>query len=126
MTSRTVLCTLDDLEQGVARRFNLGAAPVVVVRIGDDVHVLADRCSHGDVALSGGDVDCATRRIECPRHGSSFDLVTGAALSLPATRPVTVYRVRVDDGRVWIETPAGGAEDHRGGDGRAQAGSAPQ
>ena len=40
----------------------------------------------------------------CPRHGSRFDLRTGAALTLPAYLPVPTYPVRVrDDGMVVIE-----------------------
>jgi 3-phenylpropionate/trans-cinnamate dioxygenase ferredoxin subunit len=45
------------------------------------------------------------REIECPRHGSTFSLVDGAAQSLPATRPVPVYPVKVDGDDVIVSTP---------------------
>jgi 3-phenylpropionate/trans-cinnamate dioxygenase ferredoxin subunit len=40
--------------------------------------------------------------VECPRHGSAFDVTTGAVLSLPATKPVPVYDVKVEDGFVFL------------------------
>ena len=45
--------------------------------------------------------------IECWKHGSSFSLATGEPLTLPATRPVPVYRrARVDDDEVVTSTIA--------------------
>ena len=99
----TIVCELADLPAGTARRFDVGAVPVMVVRIGDDVYALQDRCSHADVALSDGEVDCDSREIECVRHGSAFSLVTGVPSTLPATQPVPVYVARVENGRVLVE-----------------------
>ena len=66
---------------------------MAVVRTGEGVFAINDRCSHADVALSEGEVDgCA---IECWLHGSAFDLRTGVPLSLPAIVPVATYPVRV-------------------------------
>lgn len=103
MMSATFVCELADLTEGTARRFVVGSIPVVVVRIGDEVHALQDRCSHADVALSDGEVDCANRRIECIRHGSSFSLETGIPSTLPATQPVPVFGARVENGRVVVD-----------------------
>jgi 3-phenylpropionate/trans-cinnamate dioxygenase ferredoxin subunit len=55
------------------------------------------------VSLSEGDVDPDDVEIECVRHGSTFSLVTGEAMSLPATKPTPVYRVEVIDGDVYLE-----------------------
>jgi 3-phenylpropionate/trans-cinnamate dioxygenase ferredoxin subunit len=96
------LCALDDLVDGEARRFEIGDVVVAVVRIGDQVYAIGDRCSHADVSLSGGIVDERACTLECPKHGSEFDLRTGAPQSLPALRPVPTYEVRVTDGRVVV------------------------
>jgi len=96
------VCALDELPPGTARRFEVAGASVAVVRIGDDVYAIGDRCSHQDVSLSEGEVDVEERTLECWKHGSQFDLRTGEALSLPATRPVPVYDARVVDGRVHV------------------------
>ena len=96
------LCALEELADGEARRFDLGERVLAVVRLGDDVHAIGDRCSHADVSLSGGDVDPDDCTLECPKHGSAFDLRTGEPRSLPAVRPVPVYEVVVDDGDVVV------------------------
>lgn len=102
----TAVCRLDDLESGRARRFVVDGVPVAVVRIGDDVHAIGDVCSHANVSLSDGEVWCDERELECPKHGSSFSLLTGEPSSLPATQPVPVFEARVVDGEVTIGTPS--------------------
>ena len=103
--AKVILCRLDELPPGGARRFDVGRLRLAVVRLGDDVYALHDECSHQNVPLSEGEVDPDERTIECWKHGSAFSLETGEPESLPATRPVAVYDVRVDDGEVVVVVP---------------------
>ena len=64
------------------------------MRIGDDFYAIGDTCSHADFSLSEGDVWDDEREIECPKHGSTFSLVTGEPQTLPATQPVPGLRSR--------------------------------
>jgi 3-phenylpropionate/trans-cinnamate dioxygenase ferredoxin component len=98
------LCRLDELEPGAARRFVVDGRAVAVVRIGDDVYAIGDRCSHQDISLSEGVVDVDECTLECWKHGSTFDLRTGKPETLPATKPVPVYDVSVRDGVVWLSS----------------------
>ena len=104
---RVMLCSFDELGDEQARRFEVEAAgvahKVAVVRLGDDLYALGDTCSHADYSLAEGEVDPDERTIECWKHGSLFSLTTGEAETLPATRPVPVYDVGVDDGQIWLE-----------------------
>jgi 3-phenylpropionate/trans-cinnamate dioxygenase ferredoxin subunit len=97
--------TLDDFEQGVPRQLHVGGRVLVAVRIDDELYVLDDRCSHEEFSLSDGEVDLDTAEIECARHGAMFRLSDGAAVTLPATRPVAHYDVRSNDGRLEVEIP---------------------
>jgi 3-phenylpropionate/trans-cinnamate dioxygenase ferredoxin component len=97
------LCRLDELSDGEARRFDVGGHRLAVVRIGDDVYAIGDRCSHQDISLSEGEVDPDARTVECWKHGSTFDLRTGKPETLPATVPVPVYDVVVRDGVVTVD-----------------------
>ena len=97
------VAALDELEEALPHRAVVGDRVLSVIRIGDDVYVIGDQCSHADVSLSEGDVDVDECTIECPKHGSSFDLATGEPLSLPALKPVPTYAVSVVDGDVVIE-----------------------
>jgi len=93
---------LDEIEPGTARKVDVGGVQVAVVRIDDDVYAIGDTCSHAEVSLSGGEVWCEERELECPKHGSTFSLTTGEPATLPATRPVPVYGAVVVDGQVHI------------------------
>jgi 3-phenylpropionate/trans-cinnamate dioxygenase ferredoxin component len=99
------LCARDDLAPGTARRFDVDAHRIALVRIGDDFYALADTCSHANFSLSEGDVWTDEREIECPKHGSTFSLTTGEPQTLPATQPVAVYTVQVDGDDVSVVLP---------------------
>lgn len=96
------VCALEDLASGSVRKFDVAGIAVAVVRIDDDVYAIGDICSHAHVSLSEGEVWCEEREIECPKHGSTFDLRTGEALTLPATQPVPVFDAGVVDGQIVV------------------------
>ena len=85
------LCGRDEIASGTARRFDVGAHRIALVRIDDDFYAIGDTCSHEDYSLSEGEVLAEECEIECWKHGSMFDLRTGEPQSLPATKPVPVY-----------------------------------
>jgi 3-phenylpropionate/trans-cinnamate dioxygenase ferredoxin subunit len=78
--------------------------PVAVVRIEDEVFAIADTCSHADISLSLGMVWCETKQIECIKHGSAFNLVTGQPDTFPATQPVAVYSAKVVNDEIIVES----------------------
>jgi 3-phenylpropionate/trans-cinnamate dioxygenase ferredoxin subunit len=102
MPSAVKVCALDDLEPGTARKVEVDGRLVALVRIGDDVYAIGDTCSHANVSLSEGEVLVEEREIECWKHGSTFSLLTGEPQTLPATRPVPVYDVRLEDGQIMV------------------------
>ena len=97
------LCSVDDVEPGSARRFDLEGHRIALIRIGDDFYALGDRCSHANVSLAEGEVYPEELEIECWKHGSTFSLVTGKPQSLPATKPVPVYDVSIEGTDVMVE-----------------------
>lgn len=100
------VCSTDDLGPGDALKAVIDDVPVAVARDDDgEFHAIGDTCSHEEISLSEGFVEGST--IECWAHGARFDLITGKALSLPATDPVPVYPVSVVDGDVYVEIGQG-------------------
>jgi 3-phenylpropionate/trans-cinnamate dioxygenase ferredoxin subunit len=77
---------------------------LVLVRVGDEFFALDDVCTHDDGPLSDGTVDDHT--IACPRHGAKFDMATGAALTMPATKPTVAHEVKVDGDQVLVRLNA--------------------
>ena len=104
MTSAVRVCSVDDVPAGEARRFAVDGRLVAVVNLGDDGFRAVDAiCSHEHYYLDEGEVDVDLETIECPKHGSTFDLDTGNARTLPAIKPVDVFPVTVTDDDVLIE-----------------------
>jgi 3-phenylpropionate/trans-cinnamate dioxygenase ferredoxin subunit len=98
------ICSVSDVPEGEARRFELHHRPFAVVNLGPDGFRVVDAiCSHEHYFLDEGEVDVEDRTIECPKHGSTFDLDSGRARSLPAFVPVEVFPVTVTDDDVMIE-----------------------
>jgi 3-phenylpropionate/trans-cinnamate dioxygenase ferredoxin subunit len=73
--------------------------PIVLFRIAGNLYAIADKCSHDDNTLGDGNLDGF--EIECPRHGSYFDVRTGQVKGLPAVVDIPAYPVREVNG--WIE-----------------------
>ena len=99
------VCRLDELADGEIRRVVVRGLEIALIRVGDGVYALGDRCSHQNVSLSEGELDLDDMVLECPKHGAAFSLETGDALSLPAVKGVPVYEVTVDDGEVKVVMP---------------------
>jgi len=99
------VCSLAEIPAEGAITVQVGGAPVALVRSGGEVYAVEDLCSHAEVSLSAGEVRDST--IECWLHGSCFDLRTGKPTNPPATRPIATYRVRLEDGDVYV-SPASG------------------
>ncbi len=73
---------------------------VAVFHIDGDFYAIGDRCSHAEASLAEGEL--FDFDIECPKHGSEFDVRTGLPGSLPATRPVPSYEVSVVEDEVMV------------------------
>lgn len=100
------LMPLDELDGREPVKRLLGDVPVVVLRDGEHIHVLAERCSHLSGPLSDGDYHdgCLT----CPWHGSTFRVADGAVVRGPATAPQPVFRTRVTGGIIQVCLPGAG------------------
>ncbi len=94
------IAPLQDLPDGRGVRVDIGPLQIAVFRIGEEVFALGDQCSHAKASLSEGEV--FDGEVECPRHGSPFDLKTGEPQTLPAVAPVPSFATEVRDGDVYL------------------------
>jgi 3-phenylpropionate/trans-cinnamate dioxygenase ferredoxin component len=97
------ICPLDELPPGRTKIVSWEDLEIGVVNCRGELYAIEDRCSHDDGELMEGDVDCVERTVECPRHGSLFDLRTGKPLTLPAYAPVDTFPVSVENGVIKVE-----------------------
>jgi len=102
---RMRLCAADEVPaEGEAARFSVDGRLVALVNLGDEgLRAIDAICSHAHYYLDEGEVDTDFETIECPKHGSTFDLNSGKTRSLPATEPVEVFPVITDDDDIYIE-----------------------
>jgi 3-phenylpropionate/trans-cinnamate dioxygenase ferredoxin component len=105
MGTEVRVCSVVDVPAPSSRRFDLDGHRLCVVHLDQDWYVIGDRCSHADESLSEGDLWVDECEIECPKHGSTFDLRTGEPMALPATEPVPVYAVQVKGDDVLVTLP---------------------
>jgi 3-phenylpropionate/trans-cinnamate dioxygenase ferredoxin subunit len=97
------ICAIDDLPPGGMRMVTHDDLEIGVFNCAGEVLAIEDRCSHDDGTLVEGELDQGSCTIECPRHGSRFDLRTGRPITLPAYQPVEAFPVSVDDGMIRVE-----------------------
>jgi 3-phenylpropionate/trans-cinnamate dioxygenase ferredoxin subunit len=97
------VCPLSELPPGAMRLLEWEDLEIGVFNCGGTIYAIEDRCSHDDGPLVEGTLDQASCTVECPRHGSQFDLRTGRPLTLPAYEPVDTFPVSVEDGVVRVE-----------------------
>jgi 3-phenylpropionate/trans-cinnamate dioxygenase ferredoxin component len=103
-TETITVCSLSDLPEGTMRLVEADGRKIGVFRCADgELVAIEDRCSHDDGPLAEGEFDASSCTVECPRHGSLFDLRTGKPRTLPAYRPVEIFEVRIDDDEVKLE-----------------------
>jgi 3-phenylpropionate/trans-cinnamate dioxygenase ferredoxin subunit len=97
------ICPVDELPPGATKVVAWEDLEIGVVNCGGELLAIEDRCSHDDGDLMEGEIDAADCTVECPRHGSLFDLRTGKPLTLPAYVPVDTFPVSVADGVIKVE-----------------------
>jgi 3-phenylpropionate/trans-cinnamate dioxygenase ferredoxin subunit len=97
------VCPVADLPPGAMRLVSWEDLEIGVFNCGGTLYAIEDRCSHDDGPLAEGELDADACTVECPRHGSRFDLKTGAPLTLPAYAPVDTFPVVVDDDVIKLE-----------------------
>jgi nitrite reductase/ring-hydroxylating ferredoxin subunit len=98
---------VDDLPEATPAKRSVGGVDLLVVRRGQHVDVLANKCSHLSGPLSEGEftVEAGQGCIVCPWHGSTFRLSDGAPVHGPATSPQNRFETRLANGRLQVKLP---------------------
>jgi nitrite reductase/ring-hydroxylating ferredoxin subunit/uncharacterized membrane protein len=94
----------DELGVDQMKLLRIGSRRVVLARTEQGYVAFDDRCTHKGGPLSDGSLSCGT--VQCPWHGSQFDVHSGAVKHGPARDGIECYPVETRDGRVWLRLPA--------------------
>jgi len=98
---KEVRVALAELTPGTPRLVEADGTRVVLVRVGDAVHALADTCAHKGGPLSEGRL--TGTRLACPWHGWMYDVRTGQCVFPGRGAAVVTFPVRVDGAHVLVE-----------------------
>ena len=97
------VCPVTELAPGETRLIEADGLEIGVFNCDGAYYAIEDRCSHDDGPLAEGEFDPSNCTVECPRHGSLFDLTTGRPKTLPAFKPVQTFATAVADDTVTLE-----------------------
>jgi len=95
-----------EVADGRGKCFTAAGRKIAVFQVGGRFYALDDRCTHADASMSDGWITGGC--VSCPWHGAEFDLETGEALSLPATKALRTYPVALVGGRIEIAVDTAG------------------
>jgi 3-phenylpropionate/trans-cinnamate dioxygenase ferredoxin subunit len=103
LAETVTVCRAEELPEGEMRLIEAGDRKIGVFNCDGELFAIEDRCSHDDGPLAEGEFDAASCTVECPRHGSLFDVRTGKPRTLPAYMPVETFEARIEDGDVKLD-----------------------
>jgi 3-phenylpropionate/trans-cinnamate dioxygenase ferredoxin subunit len=96
-----------EIPDGEGRAFDVNDVTVGVFNCSGRLFAVGDICTHAHALLHEGSVDRVRCTVECPLHGTEFDLQTGAVLAPPATEPIETFPVRLEGEEIQIAVPPG-------------------
>lgn len=96
------IASIDDFQDADRLEVFVEDTPVLLIRVGDQYFAIEDVCTHDGQPLTDGCIEEGA--IVCPRHGARFDLQTGKALCMPATKPVRTFELEVRDRKIFART----------------------
>jgi 3-phenylpropionate/trans-cinnamate dioxygenase ferredoxin component len=100
--AKCLVAKLADLEGNPLKAVTAAGKEICLARLDSgEVFALSDICSHEWIELSDGDLD--GEDVECPAHGSRFNVRTGEVSGLPAEEPVETYAVTIEDDEIYVE-----------------------
>ena len=97
------VCPVAELPPGERKLIEWEDLEIGVFNCGGQLYAIEDRCSHDNGPLAEGEFDPESCTVECPRHGSLFDLTNGQPKTLPAYVPVETYPVIIEDETIKLE-----------------------
>jgi 3-phenylpropionate/trans-cinnamate dioxygenase ferredoxin subunit len=95
------VAALSTLSPGSATRIVVNGSELLLCNVAGTIYCIEDVCTHDGAPLDQGQLEDST--IICPRHGASFDVTSGEALTLPAVMPLMTFAVRVDGDDIYVE-----------------------
>ena len=96
-----VLCRTDVVQENDLKQFSLKGYEILVINRNKKFYCLEARCTHAGAPLAEGELENGV--LQCPWHGSRFNIETGEVVRGPATKQLRVYSSIVKDNNLFVE-----------------------
>jgi nitrite reductase/ring-hydroxylating ferredoxin subunit len=97
------VCHQSELGDGQMLLANVGTERVVIGRCSEGLFAFGDSCTHKGGSLSDGALVGCT--VQCPWHGSQFDVRNGRVIAGPAEDKIKIYSIETRNGEVYVKSP---------------------
>ncbi len=94
------VCKIDELEEGRAKTFDIEGVDICLAKVEGQIYAFDNVCTHDGGILGEGEIE--DFQIACPRHGATFDIISGDATRMPAVVGINTYKVIVEGDEVFI------------------------
>ena len=99
--ARHLAARVSEIAPGTTRRVVVDSAGILLCNVDGKIYAIEDLCTHDGGPLDQGDLEGEC--IVCPRHGATFDVRTGDALTLPAVVPVMTFETEVEGDDIYVD-----------------------
>ena len=89
-----------EIGEGEITAVSVGDRMLAIANVGGNLHAFDDVCTHKQCSLAEGELDGLV--IQCPCHGSQFDITSGEVVNGPAMEPIDVFEVREEGGELLV------------------------
>ena len=96
---------LGELSPGEMKSVEVGDDQVLLANVGGDIYACDNLCTHAFAPLAEGALD--GEQVECPLHGSLFNVTTGEVIDPPADESLRVFQVRIEGQDILVGPPTG-------------------
>jgi len=97
------VCDAGSISSGELVEFGYGDKQIMVAKMGSELYATDRICTHAYADLTAGFVNEAEGTVTCPLHLSAFRLVDGVPQNPPATAPLKIYKVKIQDNAIYIK-----------------------
>ncbi|MEO6834446.1 MAG: non-heme iron oxygenase ferredoxin subunit [Candidatus Tumulicola sp.] len=99
--ARQKVAKRSEIAPGTTLRVVVDDCEILLCDVDGELHAIEDVCTHDGGPLDQGELE--GRCVVCPRHGATFDVCTGEALTLPAVVPLMTFAVSVEGDDVYVD-----------------------
>jgi 3-phenylpropionate/trans-cinnamate dioxygenase ferredoxin subunit len=99
--ARQAVAKISEIAPETTRRVEVDSVGILLCNVAGKIYAIEDVCTHDGGPLDQGDLEGEC--IVCPRHGATFDVRTGDALTLPAVIPVMTFEVSTDGDDIFVD-----------------------